>query len=294
MEILVEIGNNKQQKIIANEFKVIETILNRFKPPLNIEKVIVPLDFIKTVNQIQNISSFNSDRGQEQIVLAKTIELNNSCILVFSPNIYTKGWDNQMRMSLYLHELMHAINHRRIPKPITKSLSYNRLFMNLYILYDEYYANRESFEVIDRVYPNKSKIFDDFIQGNFKSFLQSLIDNKYYEKIKSEISLFRIHGNIDSFLKEVHDIFDAAAKNIMYVYSYIDHFDFAKSQENLINNSNFINKKTKCLIDFYRSKYLKNEFDLISGIDLMEDFLTNFGMRFEDRKDGEYCYVLDI
>lgn len=294
MEILVEIGNNKQQKIIANEFKVIETILNRFKPPLNIEKVIVPFDFIKTVNQIQNISSFNSDRGQEQIVLAKTIELNNSCILVFSPNIYTKGWDNQMRMSLYLHELMHAINHRRIPKPITKSLSYNRLFMNLYILYDEYYANRESFEVIDRVYPNKSKIFDDFIQGNFKSFLQSLIDNKYYEKIKSEISLFRIHGNIDSFLKEVHDIFDAAAKNIMYVYSYIDHFDFAKSQENLINNSNFINKKTKCLIDFYRSKYLKDEFDLISGIDLMEDFLTNFGMRFEDREVGEYCYVLDI
>jgi len=294
LEILVEIGNNKQQKIIASEFKVIETILNRFKPPLNIEKVIVPFDFIKTVNQIQNISSFNSDRGQEQIVLAKTIELNNSCILVFSPNIYTKGWDNQMRMSLYLHELMHAINHRRIPKPITKSLSYNRLFMNLYILYDEYYANRESFEVIDRVYPNKSKIFDDFIQGNFKSFLQSLIDNKYYEKIKSEISLFRIHGNIDLFLKEVHDIFDAAAKNIMYVYSYIDHFDFAKSQENLINNSNFINKKTKCLIDFYRSKYLKNEFDLISGIDLMEDFLTNFGMRFEDREVGEHCYVLDI
>jgi hypothetical protein len=294
LEILVEIGNNEQQKIIANEFKVIETILNRFKPPLNIEKVIVPCDFIKTVNQIQNISSFNSDRGQEQIVLAKTIELNNSCILVFSPNIYTKGWDNQMRMSLYLHELIHAVNHRRIPKPITKSLSYNRLFMNLYILYNEYYANRKSFEVIVRVYPNKSKIFDDFIQGNFKSFLQSLIDNKYYEKIKSEISLFRIHGNIDLFLKEVHDIFDAAAKNIMYVYSYIDHFDFAKNQENLINKSNFINKKTKCLIDFYRSKYLKDDFDLISGINLMEDFLTNFGMRFEDRESGEDCYVLDI
>jgi len=294
LEILVEIGNNKQQKIITNEFKVIETIVNIFKPPLNIEKIIVPFDFIKTINQIQNISSFNSDREQEQIVIAKTIELNNSCILVFSSTIYTKEWDIQMRMSIYLHELMHAINHRRIPKPITKSLSYNDLFTNLYILYDEYYANRKSFEIIDRICPNKSKIFDVFIQGNFKNFLQSLNDNKYYEKIKDEIDLFRIRGNIDLFLKKVPDIFDAAAKTIMYIYSYIDHFDFAKSQENLINKSNFINKKTKCLIDFYRSKYLKDEFDLISGVDLMEDFLTNFGMRFEDREVGVHCYVLDI
>lgn len=294
MEILIEIGNNKQQKIITNELKVIETLLNMFKPPLNIEKIIVPCDFIKAVNQIQKISSFNSDRGQEQIVMAKTIELDNSCILVFSPTIYTKEWDNQMRMSLYLHELIHAINYRRIPKPIAKSPSYNRLFANLYILYDEYYANRKSFKITDRVYPNKSKIFDDFIQGSFKSFLQSLIDNKYYEKIKSEINLFRIHGNIDLFLKETTDVFDAVAKTIAYTYSYIDHFEFAKSQENLINKSYFINKKTKCLINFYRSKYLKDEFDLISGIDLMEDFLTNFGMRFEDREAEEYCHVLDI
>jgi hypothetical protein len=294
LEILLEIGNNKQQKIITNELKVIERLLNIFEPPLNLEKIIVPCDFIKTVNQIQNITLFNSDRGQEQIVMAKTIELNNSCILIFSPIIYTKEWDNQMRMSLYLHELIHAINYRRIPKPITKSLSYNRLFSNLFILYDEYYANRKSFEIINRVYPNKSKIFDDFIQGNFKSFLQSLIDNKYYEKIQSEINLFRIHKNIDLFLKEVPDIFDAAAKAIVYVYSYIDYFVFAKSQENLIDKSNFINKKTKCLIDFYRLKYLKDEFDLISGVDLMQDFLTNFGMRFEDKEVGECCYVLDI
>lgn len=293
MEILVEIGTSEQQRFINGELKIIGKISNSFNPTL-IEKIIVPCDFSKTVNQIQNISSFKSDRGQEQNVIAKTIELNDSCVLIFSPILYTEGWDNQTRMSIYLHETMHVINHGTFPKSIAKSPSYNRLFANLYTLYDEYYANRKSFEMIDCYYPNKSKIFDDFIQGSFKSFLQSLIDNKYYEKIKSEINLFRIHGNIDLFLKEVHDIFDAAAKTIMYVYSYIDHFDFAKSQENLINNSNFINKKTKRLIDFYRSKYLKNEFDLISGIDLMEDFLTNFGMRFEDREVGEHCYVLDI
>lgn len=294
MEIIVEIGNNKQKIIITNELKLIEKLLDIFKPPLNVEKVIVPCDFDKTVNQIQNISSFNLDRGQEQIVIAKTIELYNSCILVFSPIIYTKEWDIQRRMSLFLHEFTHAVNHRRIPKSITKSPSYNRLFANLYILYDEYYANRKSFEMTDGIYPNKSKIFDDSLKENFKSMLLSLINNKYYEKIQSEINLFRIHRNIDLYLKEVPDIFDAAAKAIVYAYSFIDHFEFAKSQENLISKSNFINKKTKCLIDFYRLKYSKEDFDLISGVDLMENFLTNFGMKFEDRKVGEYCYVLDI
>lgn len=294
LDIFVEIGTLEQQRLIANELKKIETILNIFKPPLNLEKVIVPHDFIKAVNQIENINSFNSDRGQEQIVLAKTIELNGSCILIISSILYTEGWDNQMRMSLYIHELMHVINHIRIPKTITKSLSYNRLFSNLYILYDEYYVNRKSFEIIDSIYPEKSNVFDKFIQGNFKSFLQSLVDNKYYEKIQSEINQFRIHGSIDMFLKEVPDIFDAAAKAIIYSYSYIDFYDFAKNQENLINKSKFMNNKTKYLIDFYRSKYLKDDFDLISGVDLMDDFLTNFGMKFEDIEGGENCYVLDI
>jgi len=293
LEILVEIGTSEQQRSINGEFKIIGKISNSLNPAL-IEKIIVPCDFRKTVNQIQNISSFKSDRGQKQNVIAKTIELNDSCVLIFSPILYTEGWDNQTRMSIYLHETMHAINYRTFPKSIAKSPSYNRLFANLYTLYDEYYVNRRSFEIIDCGYPNKSKIFDDFIRGNFKSFLQSLNDNRYYEKIKSEINLFRIHRNKDLFLKEVSDIFDAAAKTIVYIYSYIDHFDFAKSQENLINKSNFINKKTKYLINFYRSKYLKDEFDLISGVDLMEDFLTNFGMKFEDRKVGEHCYVLDI
>lgn len=293
MEILVEIGTSEQQRSINGEFKIIGKISNSLNPTL-IEKIIVPCDFSKTVNQIQNISSFKSDRGQEQIVIAKTIELKNSCIFVFSPILYTEGWDYQTRMSIYLHETMHAINYRTFPKSIAKSPSYNRLFAHLYTLYDEYYANRKSFEIIDCVYPNKSKIFDDFIRGNFKSFLQSLNDNRYYEKIKSEINLFRIHGNKDLFLIKVPDIFDAAAKTIVYIYSYIDHYDFVKNQKNLINKSNFINKKTKSLIDFFRSKYLKDEIDLLSGINLMEDFLTNFGMRFEDRESGEDCCVLDI
>lgn len=293
MEILVEIGTSEQQRSINGEFKIIGKISNSLNPTL-IEKIIVPCDFSKTVNQIQNISSFKSDRGQEQIVIAKTIELKNSCIFVFSPILYTGGWDNQTRMSIYLHETMHAINYRTFPKSIAKSPSYNRLFAHLYTLYDEYYANRKSFEIIDCVYPNKSKIFDDFIRGNFKSFLQSLNDDRHYEKIKSEINLFRIHGNKDLFLIKVPDIFDAAAKTIVYIYSYIDHFDFVKNQKNLINKSNFINKKTKSLIDFFRSKYLKDEIDLLSGINLMEDFLTNFGMRFEDRESGEDCCVLDI
>lgn len=294
MEIIVEIGTMEQKQTIINELKIIEPLLDIFDPPLNLKKVIVPIDFIKTINQIQNTNSFHSDRGQEQIVAAKTIELSESCILVFSPTLYTEGYDNQIRMAIYLHELIHAINYRKIPQSIAKSFSYSRLFSNLYILYDEYYANRKSFEITDCIYPNKSKIFTKFIKGGFNGHLQSLINNGYYEKIKSEIRKFRIDGNIVLFLKEVTDIFDAAAKAIVYSYSYIDHFDFAKKQVCLIDKSNFINEKTKSLVDFYRKNYLEDNFDLISGVNLMENFLINFGMKFEDLEDGEYCHVIDI
>jgi hypothetical protein len=40
--------------------------------------------------------------------------------------------------------------------------------------------------------------------------------------------------------------------------------------------------------------YLEDYDDLTKGILLMEDFMTNFGMKFEDIPYEEYCHILDI
>ena len=47
-------------------------------------------------------------------------------------------------------------------------------------------------------------------------------------------------------------------------------------------------------MDYFKNKYEKKENDLSDGIELIRDYLINFGVRFEDRSEGGYIYVQDI
>jgi len=50
-------------------------------------------------------------------------------------------------------------------------------------------------------------------------------------------------------------------------------------------------------MDFFKEKYDKADgvdIDLCEGIGLAMDFMTNFGVRFEDQPQGLYCHVIDI
>ena len=40
-------------------------------------------------------------------------------------------------------------------------------------------------------------------------------------------------------------------------------------------------RKAIALVGFFRTKYLQNSVDLLDGLDLIEQFMANFGMRFE-------------
>jgi antitoxin component HigA of HigAB toxin-antitoxin module len=61
-----------------------------------------------------------------------------------------------------------------------------------------------------------------------------------------------------------------------------------------LSKSKFLNGKTLKLLAFLKTKYEKKSFDLKDGVDLVADFMENFGMRFEDRPQQPYCHVLDI
>ena len=178
---------------------------------------------------------------------------------------------------------------------IKQSLSEYQYLTNLYTLFDEYDANRKSYELVEEFFPDTSPRYKFSHRVHLKSFIKSLLDNKkYYDKICWEISRFRFHAKIDFFCKRINSYFDEVSKSIVYIYSYIDHWDKLQRLQPLLLQSKFINKKTMDLIDFFRSKFDENNPNLLDGDLIISNFMENFGMRFEDTQEGLDCHVLNI
>ena len=114
-------------------------------------------------------------------------------------------------------------------------------------------------------------------------------------KVNRTAVRFRLHGNVETFLKNTDNLFDAAAKTLIYIYSYFDHNPNTKRLEPLLEKSHFVNDQTKSLIEYFREKYEGNDFELFGARELIDKFMMNFGRTFEDKKSGQlYCHVLDI
>ena len=97
------------------------------------------------------------------------------------------------------------------------------------------------------------------------------------------------------FWTKIDQSFDAVSKSIVYLFSHIDHKQKLQRIEPLLNKSPFYNNHTKILINYLRSKYEEENFDLNDGRMIIEKFMTNFGVRFEDIGNNQYhCHVLDI
>ena len=295
MNIRVEIGTLEQQSIIKKELSLIENVCSLFDPPLPLLEVIVPFDFDATINKMQERSSFKSER-MCGIVAAKIINQEDGSVIVLSPLLYTETNDIQTRTVFYLHELCHVYNSRRFPHLLESSNIAPQYFINLYIMYDEYWADRKAFALADDFFPEKSDIFKTHIRNGMEDFMHVLSDDSTsHDTIKSEISSFRGHGDIMCFLNAIDGILDGIMKAIAHSFAYIDHFQQFRDQEAAFRTSKFVNDRTKQLIGFIRSKYDENSVDLLEGIILMEKFISNFGIRFEVLSSGEvYCNVLDI
>lgn len=294
MDILVEIGSEQQKEQIKKELGLIQSIYSSFNLPIPLKRIIIPEDFDATVNELQNSKDYFS-RRDEHIAVAKNIIKSEGIFLIFSKDLFTRSHDSFTRLQMYLHELLHAYNTHRKPELRKESLCEYQYLSNLYILFDEYCANRKSFEIIAEIFPKTSFRYKRSNYCHLKGFIKTINgDHVYHKNICSKISEFRSHGNIDTFLKNLNSLFDQIAKSIIYIYSYIDCTNKGSKFEPLILESKFMNEKTLKLIEFFRSKYENNNFDLFDGKLLIEDFMKNFGMKFEDTSNGLYCHVLDI
>ncbi|MCP4261785.1 MAG: hypothetical protein GY774_30435 [Planctomycetes bacterium] len=292
MKIQVQIGSEEQKQLIKNELSSLKEVAEEFQPPLNIAQLIVPEDFDKTVNEIQGTESYKSVRTH--FTVGKIVDHGDTITVVFSPWLYTQGFDHQVRMSFYMHELLHSFNKRR--RPVSQDSAKIPIYYdNIYILFDEYYSDRKAFEIVDNIFNKKTSIFLTYIDETFAGFLQSVSDKSHYDNITEQIDSFRSHGDVDIFLRNINETFDGVSKGIVHAYSYMDHYA-AKlgGKEDELLKCKFINNKTISLIKYFRIKYLQNSFDLLDGMDLIEPFMTNFGMRFELIPNGVYCHIIDI
>lgn len=294
MDIIIEIGNDEQKELIKLELSIIEMFLDRNSDKKILDKIIVPEAFDDKVNELRKTTSYKSAR-ERQVAVAKYINCDEGRILLFSSGLYVSDLDSQVRGLIYIHEAIHVITKEHLPEISVSSPSEWRYLTNLHISYDEYFANRLSLEFTDDFYDNKSTNFKRNINAGLRDYLKSLRDNYFYNEIRSEIKKFRSHGNVTRYLESIDRYFDQALKAVIYSFAFIDSMQKFKKAEKLILGTPFVDEKTMSLIDFFRKLYCDRDFKSINlGKQLMVDFMTNFGMRFEDDGYGEYCYVLDI
>lgn len=292
MNIYVEIGNEEQKKLITDEIQIIEAILQSLDEPPNILAVWVPEDFDFTVNKLQNTSHYTSIRGQ--LAIAKNVITENGTHLVFSPYLFTEHHDNNTRMQIYLHETVHALNAMIFPEVPKISRTLDVYGSNIYILYDEYNANRKSFDLCKKIFPNPSDRYKKFVRSGARGCLLDTINSDYYGKIQNEINSFRDHADVGKFLEKIRPNFDEVSKALVYLFAYIDEYKRFCRYERFLSKSKFFSDPAVALIDFFRFKYENQDVDLFDGIDLMKSFMEKFGMSFEDREGGLYCHVVDI
>lgn len=296
MDIIVEVGTAEQQELIRKELAVIKTVNSFIKPPLSIRAIIVPDNFDKKINVLQKTTDYESLRANHQAV-AKTLTNQEGTFLIFSPLLYTQMCDNFERLQFYIHEFLHVVNRRDFsPFKEKKVTERDRIYLeNLYILFDEYDVDRKSLEIIGNVFPLlKSKLMRNssrYIKGMIRPLLEN---DTHYNAIRSEIDRFRIHGKVNELLDKTAPYFDEISKILIHSYSIIDHYPKFNRFLPFLDKSKFVNKRLHNLMEYYRIKYKNRDPDLFDGINIMSDFMQNFGVKFTNITKGLYCHVNDI
>lgn len=296
MEINIEIGTEKQKHLIEQELELIKKVVEECKPPINLSKIIVPSDFEAKINELEGIETYKAVRGLGSSNInanARIVKLNDGYAIVISPNTYSDFHDTQTRYFIALHELFHIINKRDFPKILEDSYVKARYLDNIYSLYDEYSSDRFAYSLVESIFPSKSKYWKKSVDNDIEGFIGLINDSKYYDSIRHEIEAFRTHAEIEIFCDNTREYIDELAISLAHIFSLFHHYPDKISRSKLLE-SPFVNEKTFNLMEYYKDKYEQKNTDLFDGIELIIDFMMNFGFKFEHRNYGGYCHVLDI
>lgn len=296
MEIIIEIGTDEQKEKIKGELLEIQRILKFEKLENLIKKIIIPKNFDKTIKDISQEKEYKSFRKElDQYAMGKLVWENGSAILVFQNLIFTENFDTQVRYVLYFHEVYHAISHYLMPIKNYTDLRTKELIQRMNILFDEYFANRHALAISNKAFESKTDRFKKFIDQS-RCFANSFMKGKlFYKKIRKGIIKFKCHLiPISELINTISPLIESVSLDLVYFMSYYDNFDYLSKYFNKLKRSKFYNKRTEKLIQYFREKYKKNDLNLIDGAEIMENYLLNFGIRFENQSEGLYCHVYFI
>lgn len=224
--------------------------------------------------------------------MAKIVEREEGTYIVLQSLAYLSNCDTMTRCFFLFHEIAHLINKNRFPPIPTGSFSLEKYLGNLYIIFDEYFADRLAFQITENVF-STSEFWAQYNRNGVSTYLDIAADPRYYEFIKTEIERFREHSDVtlhcNSIFGTVHIIAISTAHGFAQYHQHLDQF-----RDTLFPESMFFNQKTFALMDYFKTKYENSESDLSDGLELIKEYFTNFGIRFEDRQGNGYITVLDI
>lgn len=297
MDIIVEIGTEAQKELLRQEiiFIVDEYSHIDFHYPV---QIVIPQDFQATSQKLLNDNNYQSNRpyGNYRVtVLGKTITTNEGVVIVLSSDLYTDLHDTMTRASVILHELNHVLNKQWLPKlentiPITASVQYLAF---LYPLFDEYVADRETYQAMDQRFNKPSILWVNYISNEFENFKKAFQTSTYFEKIKIAISKSRFHHDVDLFFNDIAESVSNILSLLAHTSAYCHHFSEIFSLKD-IPSSYLLTSDTILLIDYLDKKYKSRDFDLSDGCEIAAKFCELFGFRLYDREDGYVFHPINI
>lgn len=297
MEIIVEVGTPAQQAAIRQELGLVSRLVDRLGDQVNLLRLIVPLDYDATVNEIQGTTTFVAYRGvgeRKVTGVAKMIPVENGNIIVISPLLYIEPFDAVWRLFVLVHELLHVASHTASPEDNTPHDARSSYRGSLRRLYDEYWADRGAYSVVDSVYPDKSEFWLHHVQSAATDLRELFSDPVYSEIIRGHIESFRERQfDVDQFVAHIKPTIDEVAMSTVHGLALLHHYPDGPGLDDF-GESSFLNSATKALAEYFRQKYDKNDRDLSDGVEIMADYMANFGVRYEDTSEGMYCHVRDI
>ena len=294
MKVRVEVGTAEQKALILEEFTILEHVAAAANVTHRIAEVVVPGDFDPAVRRLSGDQVFQANRGYH-LVLAKTVPVEGGHCLLISPVLFTEGFDTQVRIRLYLHELMHVVHRTRFPSRAGESQATHYYLENLYCLYDDYAAERRSLEICAELFPEPSELYARFHRTTFYGFLKALNDESVYRTLSNAVVRFRLGFlDIEGFQTAVRPLFDQIAKSLAYGAAYIDSRTGFEQDLSTFVNARFVSDAAQRLVAYFASKYEADDYDLSDGVERMKNFTETFGFVFEDHPEGLYCRVVGL